>query len=228
MEPLSQVTVIECGEGIAAAFAGRLLADLGAHVIKVESAQGDITRLCGPFRGDLPDLENSGLFLYLNAGVNRAGVFNQWNQGKRSIQLDARHPEGLEIARGLIRHCDVVTENFAVGAMERMGLSYENLSAIREDIILLSISGNGQTGPYARDISYGTTVGALSGIYGLCGYEGFEPMEPRWICAESVAALTGAFAVVAALVHRARTGQGQHIDLSMLETTEMVLAEGLP
>jgi crotonobetainyl-CoA:carnitine CoA-transferase CaiB-like acyl-CoA transferase len=82
MGPLSQVTVIECGEGIAAAFAGRLLADLGAHVIKVESAQGDIARLRGPFRGDLPDLENSGLFLYLNAG-KRGITLDLHNAGDR-------------------------------------------------------------------------------------------------------------------------------------------------
>jgi crotonobetainyl-CoA:carnitine CoA-transferase CaiB-like acyl-CoA transferase len=213
--PLTGVRVLDFMQLWVGTFCSLQLAHLGAEVIRVESS----LRPCQQ-RG-LPPFADG------KPGVNRAGVFNQWNQGKRSIQLDARHPEGLEIARGLIRHCDVVTENFAVGAMERMGLSYENLRAIREDIILLSISGNGQTGPYAKDISYGTTVGALSGIYGLCGYEGFEPMEPRWICAESVAALTGAFAVVAALVHRARTGQGQHIDLSMLETTEMVLAEGL-
>jgi crotonobetainyl-CoA:carnitine CoA-transferase CaiB-like acyl-CoA transferase len=213
--PLAGVRVLDFMQLWVGTFCSLQLAHLGAEVIRVESS----LRPCQQ-RG-LPPFADG------KPGVNRAGVFNQWNQGKRSIQVDVRRPEGLEIARRLIRHCDVVTENFAVGAMERMGLGYENLRAIREDIILLSISGNGQTGPYATDISYGTTVGALSGIYGLCGYEGFEPMEPRWICAESVAALTGAFAVVAALVHRARTGQGQHIDLSMLETTEMVLAEGL-
>jgi crotonobetainyl-CoA:carnitine CoA-transferase CaiB-like acyl-CoA transferase len=213
--PLAGVRVLDFMQLWVGTFCSLQLAHLGAEVIRVESS----LRPCQQ-RG-LPPFADG------KPGVNRAGAFNQWNQGKRSIQLDVRHPEGLEIARRLIRHCDVVTENFAVGAMERMGLGYENLRAIREDIILLSISGNGQTGPYAADLSYGTTAGALSGIYGLCGYEGLEPMEPRWICAESVAALTGAFAVIAALIHRARTGQGQHIDLSMLETTEIVLPEGL-
>jgi crotonobetainyl-CoA:carnitine CoA-transferase CaiB-like acyl-CoA transferase len=213
--PLAGVRVLDFMQLWVGTFCSLQLAHLGAEVIRVEST----LRPCQQ-RG-LPPFADG------KPGVNRAGAFNQWNQGKRSIQLDVRHPEGLEIARRLIRHCDVVTENFAVGAMERMGLGYENLRSIRKEIILLSISGNGQTGPYARDLSYGTTVGALSGIYGLCGYEGFEPMEPRWICAESVAALTGAFAVVAALIHRTRTGRGQHIDLSMLETSEMVLAEGL-
>ncbi len=108
-----------------------------------------------------------------------------------------------------------------------MGLGYDVLRGIRPDIILLSVTGNGQTGPYRKDISYGTTAGALSGIYGLCGYEGREPLEPGWICAESVAAVTGALSVVAALIHRARTGEGQHIDVAMLETTEMVMPEAL-
>ncbi|HZY60713.1 MAG TPA: CoA transferase, partial [Candidatus Binataceae bacterium] len=213
--PLAGVRVLDFMQLWVGTFCSLQLAHLGAEVIRVESS----LRPCQ--QRNLPPFAD-GI-----RGINRAGIFNQWNQGKRSIQLDVRNPQGLEVARRLVQHCDVVTENFGVGAMERMGLSYGKLRELREDIILLSITGNGQTGPYRNDVSYGTTAGALSGIYGLCGYEGFEPLEPRWICAESVAAVTGALAVVAALIHRARTGQGQQIDLAMLETTEMVMAEGL-
>ncbi len=213
--PLAGVRVLDFMQLWVGTFCSLQLAHLGAEVIRVESSQRPCRqRSLPPFADGKP-------------GPNRAGIFNQWNQGKRSIQLDVRNPQGLEIARRLIRECDLVTENFAPGALERMGLSYAALREIRPDIILLSVSGNGQTGPYRNDISYGTTAGALSGIYGLCGYEGGEPLEPGWICAESVAAVTGAFAAVAALIHRDRTGQGQHIDVAMLETTEMVLAEGL-
>ena len=213
--PLAGVRVLDFMQLWVGTFCSLQLAHLGAEVIRVESS----LRPCQQ-RG-LPPFADG------KPGINRAGIFNQWNQGKRSLQLDVRNPDGLEIARRLVRHCDVVTENFAVGAMERMGLGYAKLRDLRKDLILLSITGNGQTGPYRNDVSYGTTAGALSGIYGLCGYEGFEPLEPRWICAESVAAVTGAMAVVAALIHRARTGSGQHIDLAMLEATEMVMAEGL-
>ena len=213
--PLAGVRVLDFMQLWVGTFCSLQLAHLGAEVIRVESSLRPCRqRSLPPFADGKP-------------GPNRAGIFNQWNQGKRSIQLDVRNPQGFDIVRRLVAQSDLVTENFAPGAMDRMGLSYEVLREIREDIILLSVTGNGQTGPYRKDISYGTTVGALSGIYGLCGYQGYEPLEPGWICAESVAAVTGAFAALAALIHRARTGDGQHIDVAMLETTEMVLAEGL-
>jgi crotonobetainyl-CoA:carnitine CoA-transferase CaiB-like acyl-CoA transferase len=213
--PLAGVRVLDFMQLWVGTFCSLQLAHLGAEVIRVESSRRPcLQRSLPPFADGRP-------------GPNRAGIFNQWNQGKRSIQLDVRNPQGLEIARRLVARCDLVTENFAPGAMERMGLDYAALRAIREDIILLSVTGNGQTGPYRKDISYGTTAGALSGIYGLCGYEGGEPLEPGWICAESVAAVTGALSAVAALIHRARTGLGQHIDVAMLEATEMVMPEAL-
>jgi crotonobetainyl-CoA:carnitine CoA-transferase CaiB-like acyl-CoA transferase len=213
--PLKGVRVLDFMQLWVGTFCSLQLAHLGAEVIRVESSR----RPC--FQRSLPPFADG------KPGPNRAGIFNQWNQGKRSIQLDVRNPQGFEIARRLAARCDVVTENFGSGAMQRMGLDYAALRAAREDIILLSVTGNGQTGPYRQDISYGTTAGALSGIYGLCGYEGGEPLEPGWICAESVAAVTGALSVVAALIHRALTGQGQHIDVAMLETTEMVMPEAL-
>ncbi len=213
--PLKGVRVLDFMQLWVGTFCSLQLSHLGAEVIRVESSRRPcLQRSLPPFADGKP-------------GPNRGGIFNQWNQGKRSIQLDVRNPQGFEIARRLAARCDVVTENFGPGAMQRMGLDYAALRAIREDLILLSVTGNGQTGPYREDISYGTTAGALSGIYGLCGYEGGEPLEPGWICAESVAAVTGALSVVAALIHRARTGQGQHIDVAMLETTEMVMPEAL-
>jgi crotonobetainyl-CoA:carnitine CoA-transferase CaiB-like acyl-CoA transferase len=213
--PLAGVRVLDFMQLWVGTFCSLQLAHLGAEVIRVESSRRPcLQRSLPPFADGKP-------------GPNRAGIFNQWNQGKRSIQLDVRNPLGLKLARRLVARCDLVTENFAPGAMERMGLDYKSLRAIRPDIILLSVTGNGQTGLYRKDISYGTTAGALSGIYGLCGYEGGEPLEPGWICAESVAAVTGALSAVAALIHRARTGQGQHIDVAMLEATEMVMPEAL-
>jgi crotonobetainyl-CoA:carnitine CoA-transferase CaiB-like acyl-CoA transferase len=213
--PLKGVHVLDFMQLWVGTFCTLQLAHLGAEMIRVESSR----RPC-PQRG-LPPFADG------KPGPNRAGIFNQWNQGKRSIRLDVRNPQGLDIARRLAARCGVVTENFAPDAMQRMGLDYAALRAIREDIILLSVSGNGQTGPYRNDVSYGTTAGALSGMYGLCGYDDSEPLEPGWICAESVAAATGALSLVAALIHRERTGHGQHIDLAMLETSEMLMPEAL-
>jgi crotonobetainyl-CoA:carnitine CoA-transferase CaiB-like acyl-CoA transferase len=213
--PLEGVRVLDFMQLWVGTFCSLQLAHLGAAVIRVESS----LRPC--HQRNLPPFADG------QRGLNRAGIFNQWNQGKRSIQLDVRHPQGLEIARRLATRCDVVTENFAPGVMQRMGLGYEALRALRPDLIMLSITGNGQTGPYRNDTSYGTTVGALSGIYWLCGYPGGEPLEPGWYAAESIAALTGAMGVAAALIHRARTGEGQHIDLAMLETAELVMGEAL-
>jgi crotonobetainyl-CoA:carnitine CoA-transferase CaiB-like acyl-CoA transferase len=213
--PLHGVRVLDFMQLWVGTFCSLQLAHLGAEVIRIESS----LRPC--HQRNLPPFADG------QRGLNRAGIFNQWNQGKRSIQLDVRHPQGLEIARRLAARCDVVTENFAPGVMDRMGLGYAALRANRADVIMLSVSGNGQTGPYRNDTSYGTTVGALSGIYWLCGYPGGEPLEPGWYAAESIAAVTGAMGVVAALIHRARTGEGQHIDLAMLETTELVMGEAL-
>ena len=213
--PLAGVRVLDFTQLWVGPFCTQQLAHLGAEVIRVESR----TRPC--LQRTVPPFADG------KSGLNRSGAFNQWNQAKRSIQLNLRNPLGLDIARRLVRHCDLAIENFGPGAMARMGLGYASLRELRGDIILLSISGHGQSGPYRNDISYGTLTGALGGYCGLCGYPGMEPMEPGVIYAEPTASTFGALAAILALIRRARTGQGQHIDLSMLETLAPTLVEGL-
>ncbi|MER3496698.1 MAG: hypothetical protein C4320_07990 [Armatimonadota bacterium] len=134
------------------------LAHLGADVIRVESsARPDTVRGIPPFWQNQP-------------GPNRSGYYNQYNQGKRSITLNIKHPKGLELAYELVRRSDVVTDNFSAGAMERMGLGYEQLRKIKPDIIQISMAGHGQTGPVARYVAYGPTQVPMIGLASLTGY----------------------------------------------------------
>jgi crotonobetainyl-CoA:carnitine CoA-transferase CaiB-like acyl-CoA transferase len=190
------------------------LAHLGAEVIRVESAKKpEINRLIPPFADG-------------KAGINRAGSFNQWNQGKRSITLDLGNPAAIEIARSLVPHCDLVVENFAPGVIGRMGLGYETLSQLKPDIIMLSLSGYGQTGPYSRYVSYGGLLGAQSGLFSVSGYASGEPGETGITYGDPNSGALAVFATIAALIHRARTGRGQYIDISLWEALEMVMPEG--
>ncbi len=184
------------------------LAHMGAEVIRVESTKRLCpSRLVGPF----PDGKS---------GINRAGYFNQYNQGKWSIALDLSRPEGIEIAYELVQHADVVTDNFAAGVMERLGLGYEKISSIKPDIIQISMSAFGQTGPFKGFIGYGPPAAAPSrfsfsapvmrvATHAKSGFPIPIRMPVRF----------GAFAVDGcADASRAKTGEGQFIDQSQWET----------
>src|SRR5205085_6285088 len=141
--PLSGVRVLDFTWAWAGPFCTQTLAHLGAEVIRVESTlRPRVTRMIPPYADNQP-------------GPNRAGYFNQYNQGKRSLTLDIRSPEGAEIVKRVVKVSDVVVENFAAGVMPRMGFGYEALRAIKPDLIMLSISGYGQAGPYSSYIAYG-------------------------------------------------------------------------
>jgi len=191
------------------------LAHLGAEVIRVES-QGRpcVTRLLPPFAD-------------FKAGPNRSGYFNQYNQGKRSITLDLKSDAGLGVAKRLCAASDVVVENFAAGVMDRLGLGYDVVRALRPDIVMISLSGYGASGPDAEKVSYGPAQVPLSGLSSLTGYRGYPPMEVGISYGDPTGGLHGAVAVLAALHHRAATGEGQFIDLSQWETTIAVLGEGI-
>jgi crotonobetainyl-CoA:carnitine CoA-transferase CaiB-like acyl-CoA transferase len=190
-------------------------AHMGAEVIRVESQN----RLCATRRLE-PFADNI-------AGVNRAGYFNQFSQGKRSITLNLGTPAGVEIARELARQCDIVADNFSAGTMERIGLGYETLRSYRPDIIMISISGCGQTGPWRNLLSYGPPSAALAGFCSVTGYEEKGPSETGISFPDPTAGILGSIAAVAALYHRHRTGEGQYIDLSQLEATLTLLPEAL-
>ncbi len=160
-------------------------------------------------------------------GLNRAGLFNQVNQGKRSVALDLSNPAAIEVAHRMVQWADVVVENFLPGVIARMGLGYEALRALRPDLIMLSISDYGQTGPYRQYASYGGIIGAHSGFYAYNGHAGDEPRDLGATYADPAGGSVAAAAIVQALVNRALTGQGQYIDMSMLEALETLAAEGI-
>src|SRR6516225_574120 len=192
------------------------LAHLGADVIRIETVKRPcITRLLPPWPEGKP------------GGLNRSGYFNQYNQGKRSITLNFRNAAAHEIARQLIAHSDIVTNNFAHGVMERMGFGYEALKQIKPDIIMISLSGYGDTGPYRDYIAYGPAQVPLSGLSALTGYKGWPPMHSGFSYADPNAGVHGAFAILAALFHRTKTGEGQYIDMSQWECAMALLPEGI-
>jgi crotonobetainyl-CoA:carnitine CoA-transferase CaiB-like acyl-CoA transferase len=213
--PLAGVRVADFTWVWAGPFCTLQLAHLGAEVIRVESATRlCVTRLLPPFADFKP-------------GPNRSGYFNQYNQGKRSVTLDLKRPEAVVVARRLCARSDIVVENFAAGVMDRMGLGYERLRAERPDVIMIALSGYGATGPDRDKVSYGPAQVPLSGLSSVTGYRGFPPMHAGISYGDPTAGLHGTVAVLAALLHRARTGRGQCIDLSQWETSMAVLPEAI-
>ncbi|HUE30859.1 MAG TPA: CoA transferase [Verrucomicrobiae bacterium] len=213
--PLAGIRVADFTWVWAGPFCTLQLAHLGAEVIRVETATRPcVTRLLPPFADFEP-------------GPNRSGYFNQYNQGKKSIALDLKRPEAIEAAQRLCAASDVVVENFAAGVMDRMGLGWDVLHALRADLIMIALSGYGATGPDADKVSYGPAQVPLSGMSSVTGYRGFPPMHVGISYGDPTGGLHGAVAVLAALLHRARTGEGQYIDLSQWETSMAVLPEAI-
>lgn len=213
--PLANVRVLDFTWAWAGPFATLQMAHMGAEVIRVESAKRPcITRMIPPFADDIP-------------GPNRSGYFNQYNQAKRSISVDLSTPAGLQVIFDLVAQCDVVIENFAGGVMTKMGLGYTKLIEYRPDLVMISMSGYGQDGPYRNYLGYGPPAAALSGFFHTMGYEGSGPMELGISYMDPNAGIFGAIAVMAALINRKKTGKGQLIDQSQLETATALMAEGL-
>ncbi len=160
-------------------------------------------------------------------GLNRSGYFNQYSQGKRSLTLNFKDPAAHEVARKLIAKSDVVVNNFAHGVMDKMGFGYEALKRVKPDIIMISLSGYGDTGPYRDYIAYGPAQVPLSGLSALTGYKDWPPMHSGFSYADPNAGVHGAFAILAALFHRKKTGEGQYIDMSQWECAMALLPEGI-
>ena len=213
--PLEGIRVADFTWVWAGPFATMQLAHLGAEVIRIESqSRVCVTRRIPPFAEG-------------QAGLNRSGYYNQYNQGKDSLCLNLKNPEGLDIAKKLVAGSDVVTENFAAGVMDKMGLGYQVLKKVKPDLIMIAMSGYGASGPESAYVSYGPAQVPMSGLSSLTGFPGFPPMHVGFSYGDPNGGLHGAFAVLAALMHRARTGEGQFIDLSQWETSVAVLGEGL-
>ena len=213
--PLAGIRVLDFGWIWAAPYGGMQLAHLGADVIRVESSlRPCLTRRMPPYA------ENQ-------IGLNRAGIFNEWNQGKRSIQLNLRKPGGIEIARQLAGRSDIVTENFGAGVMDRMGLGYEVMRALNPGVIMLSIGCYGRTGPYNDFVNYGPQVNGQAGLLAVSGYEGEGVLEGPCAYGDPATGAFAAFLINAALVQRRRTGVGQYFEVSMMEVLAMSLPEAL-
>ncbi len=214
--PLSGIRICDFTWVWAGPYCTLQLAHLGAEVIRIETR----TRPC--VTRQLPPWPNGNF-----TGLDSSGYFNQYNQGKKSLSLNFKHPEAKEIARKLIARSDVLTNNFAAGVIERMGFGYEEVKKLKSDIIMITLSGYGDTGPWKDYVAYGPAQVPLSGLSALTGYRGFPPMHAGFSYADPNAGVHGAFAILTALFHRARTGEGQYLDMSQWECAMGLLAEGI-
>jgi crotonobetainyl-CoA:carnitine CoA-transferase CaiB-like acyl-CoA transferase len=202
---LEGLRVIDLSQGIAGPYCARLLADMGADVIKVEPPQGDYARTLGPFPDDIPHHDKAGLFVHLNGN-------------KKSVTLDIETESGRVILRKLLAKADVLVENHPRGQLGERGLAYDDLKSEFPRLVYCSITPFGQTGPYRDFKGNSLTAMALSGLMYITGEPDREPLCTGGDPAEYFAALNAWVAVLAALEHRDRTGDGQHLDVSLLES----------
>jgi crotonobetainyl-CoA:carnitine CoA-transferase CaiB-like acyl-CoA transferase len=212
--PLSGIRVIELARVLAGPWAGQMLADLGADVIKVENPDGgDDTRQWGPPFVEGKDGENLSAAYYHSA-----------NRGKRSITADLKTEDGQDLVRRLVKTADVVIENFKLGGLVKYGLDYESLKKINPRIVYCSITGFGQTGPYAGLAGYDYIVQGMSGFMSITGEPDGQPMKAGVAIADIFTGIYAVSAIEAALIHALKTGEGQLIDMALLDVQSAVLA----
>ena len=214
--PLEGLRVVELARILAGPWIGQTLADLGAEVIKVEAPEGDDTRRWGP-----PFLERPRP----DGGTERvAAYFHAANRGKTSLTCDFSDAEDLARLKALIATADVVVENFKVGGLKRFGLDYESLAAGNPRLVYASVTGFGQNGPRATQPGYDFLIQGMCGIMDLTGEPDGEPQKVGVAWIDIFTGLYGVIGIQAALAERERSGQGQHVDLSLLDTGVAVLA----
>ncbi|WP_372800588.1 CaiB/BaiF CoA transferase family protein [Paracoccus seriniphilus] len=214
--PLKGLKVVELARILAGPWIGQTLADLGAEVIKIEAPEGDDTRRWGPPFIERPCADGSTETV--------AAYFHAANRGKRSVTCDFRDKADLDRLIGLIDQADVVIENFKLGGLKRYGLDYESLSARNPGLVYASITGFGQDGPRAAQPGYDFLIQGMTGIMDLTGDPEGEPQKVGVAWIDIFTGLYGVVAVQAALAERARSGMGQHLDLSLMDCGVAVLA----
>ena len=206
--PLAGIRVLELTTGAAGPTVGKLLREFGAEVVRVESRQRpDVHRTESPDRWNVrPD-------------------FHKLHRGKKSLTINLRTEKGRALVRRLVPQCDVVVENYALGVLEHWGLAYDQLKALRPDIILVRVKGMGSTGPHAADVTWGPNIGNILGITHLWNYPDSELVtaEARSQHPDFLGGVTAAYCVVLALMHRAATGEGQWLDSSQLDIGAAVM-----
>lgn len=200
---LHNVRILDFTWVLAGPYATRLLADFGAEVIKVQP---------------LEPLEGEDAF--------SRGYYDTWNRNKLGVTLNLNKPEGVDIARRLVAVCDAVVENFTPRVMDNWGLDYDHLKQVKPDIIMLSLSLMGQTGPRRDYTGFAPTVHAFSGLTGLTAFPGGPPLGPGFAYADHIAGLYASLALLGALEHQRRTGEGRHIDISQVEAMVRLMGDG--
>ncbi|MCY6379874.1 CaiB/BaiF CoA transferase family protein [Hoeflea prorocentri] len=211
---LEGIRVVELARVLAGPWAGQILADLGADVVKVENPKGgDDTRHWGPPFLTGADGENLG-----------AAYFHSTNRGKRSVTADLRDPEDQEFVRQLVAQADILIENFKTGGLEKYGLDYESACAINPKLVYCSITGFGHSGPYASHAGYDFIIQGMSGFMSITGEPDGQPMKAGVAIADIVTGLYAVSAIQAALIHAMRTGKGQHIDMALLDSQAAILS----
>ena len=210
--PLNGLRVLELARILAGPWAGQVLADLGADVIKVESPAGDDTRAWGP-----PFVEREP------GAPAEAAYFHACNRGKRSLIADLKTEKGREAVRRLAAEADILIENFKVGGLAKYGLDYGSLKPANPGLIYCSITGFGQSGPHAHRAGYDFIIQGLGGFMSLTGEPDGEPQKAGVAYADIFTGLYSVIAIEAALLERKRTGRGTHIDMALLDCQVGVL-----
>jgi crotonobetainyl-CoA:carnitine CoA-transferase CaiB-like acyl-CoA transferase len=202
--PLEGLKVVELARILAGPWAGQTLCDLGAEVIKVEALAGDDTRQWGP--------------PFIERGTDRtAAYFHGCNRGKKSVAIDFRTPEGQDQVRDLVRDADILIENFKVGGLAKYGLDYDSLSELNPGLIYCSITGFGQTGPYAHRAGYDYIIQGMSGFMSITGDPDGQPQRAGVAITDLFTGLYSVAGILAALHQRQTTGKGQHLDMALLD-----------
>ncbi|MDO8670092.1 MAG: CoA transferase [Dehalococcoidia bacterium] len=214
--PLEGIRVIDFGWVWAGPVLGQHLADFGAEVIKIESRKRiDLARSTPSIS---PDLE---------PGPEVCSMFHNFNRNKLSLTVDLSHPEGVKLVRQLVRVSDIAVENFSPRVLAKFGLAYDDLRLVKPDIIMATLYAAGSYGPLKDIVTYGPSLSALAGLDGLVGYADGRVLGMQTAYADPTAGTIGVFAVLAALLHRELTGEGQYIDMSQWEATSALLGEAI-
>lgn len=209
--PLDGLKVVELARILAGPWAGQTLSDLGAEVIKVEAPRGDDTRAWGP------------PFVTRDEDVS-AAYFHSTNRGKASVTVDFTTPEGQAQIRELVADADVLIENFKVGGLEKYGLDYDSLKEVNPRLVYCSITGFGQTGPYAHRAGYDFIIQGMSGLMSITGEPGGQPQKSGVAITDIFTGIYAVNGIMAALHQRERTGRGQQVDMALLDVAVAVTA----
>ena len=212
--PLEGIRIADFGQIIAVPYTAQMLAWMGAEVILIETEDRLTTRVWPPFAEAEP-------------GVNRSGGFNLVNSSKMSCTLNLRDPEGVALAKQIIAVSDVVVENYSSGTMERMGLGYEAVQALRPDVVYLSLGAFGRTGPMKDLVGFHSVINLFSGLASVTGHKGSHPRIMGGLFPDAFSGCYCVLALLEALYHRANTGEGQYIEVAMTEVLATILPEAV-